>query len=153
GNTPEEVKIISPEVALKLFEAGKNEKAVETDINFDPIYKVVKRHIFKDNTIAPIKTSKNRHEALGKVRLLGQSFAPAREYVKDVEKIIKELDALPVATLKDITKIEIKKDPEAAFEKMQKLVSHEYIEKLLMTSDRARENGQLVLLSEELIKQ
>ncbi len=155
GKTPGEVEIISPEVALELFngEIDKNEKAAETDMNFDPIYQVVKRHIFKDNTIAPTKTSKNRQEALGKVRLLGQSFAPAREYAKDVEKIIKELDALPVATLKDITKLEIKKDPEAAFEEMQKLVSREYIEKLLITADRAGENGQLVLLSEELIKQ
>lgn len=153
GKTPESTEVISPEEALPLFngEISVEEKGYETSVNFDPVYQVVKKHIFKDNTVALTKTSKNRHDALGRIKILGQVFPPAREYAKDLEKIIKDLDGLPLSTLKMIAKMEIKKDPAKAYESLKSIVSQEYVNKLFSTAERAEGNGQLVLLSEELI--
>jgi hypothetical protein len=55
GNTPETVQIVSPQVALPLFnQVIDSEESLQTTVNFDPIYKMAKEHIFKDNTKASV---------------------------------------------------------------------------------------------------
>ncbi len=154
GETPETAKIISPEQALPMFngEHITEEKSSETTANFDPIYKVAKEHIFKENTLAKVKTSKNRKEALDKMKLLAK-FPPARNYAQDVQKIIAEFDALPVATLKEISNTKIGDKPQEAFEKIREILPIDYIEKIMQTASRADNAGKLVLLSEEFIKE
>ena len=153
GKTPENVSVISPEQALPLFN-GDFEKAStprETTANFDAVYQVAKQHIFKDNTIAPTNTNKNRQEAMGKVQLLGSAHPLATEYAKDLENIIKNLDALPMLTLKKIAQVHVQKDPAKAFEQMQQLVPQEYIAKILATASNAQEDGKIVVLSAQLM--
>ena len=153
GKTQEDVSIISPKQALPLFN-GDFEKAsapLETTANFDAVYQVAKQHIFKDNTMAPTNTNKNRQEAMGKVQLLGSAHPLATEYAKDLENIIKNLDALPMLTLKKIAQVHVQKAPAKAFEQMQQLVPKKYIEKILTTASNAQEDGKIVLLSAQLM--
>ena len=154
GETPEQAEVISPEIALPMFN-GENlseEKPIETTTNFAPIYEIAKKHIFKDNTIAKIGTRTTRKNALQKVKLLGEKNPIAKEYAKDVEKIIAEYDALPTATLKEITEIKISEDPERAFEKMKEILPISYIDKIMETARRADDTSKIVLLSEEFIR-
>jgi len=153
GKTSETAQIISPEKALPMFN-GENvvdEKAEETTTNFNPIYQVAKEHIFKDNTVAKVKTGKNKENALKKIKILVKELPAVNEYAKDLEKVIKELDGLPIALLKEVARIKIKKDPNRAYETIQELIPVDYIEKIMQTAERAEGDGKLVLLSEEFI--
>jgi hypothetical protein len=109
GETPETVQIVSPQVALPLFnEIVDNEKSLETSLNFDPIYKIVKEHIFKDNTKAPVDTGR-KQDAMGKVKILGDNYPQAKDLCIDLIRVIKDLDGLPTGVLKEIADLRIDK--------------------------------------------
>ena len=86
-----------------------------------------------------------------KIKILVKELPVVNEYAKDLEKVIKELDGLPVALLKEVARIKIKKDPNGAYETIQELIPVDYIEKIMQTAERAEGDGKLVLLSEEFI--
>ncbi len=154
GDKPENAQIISPEIALPMFN-GENidkEKPKEITANFEPVYQVAKEHIFKDNTIAKTKTSKNREEAIKKAKVLKSKYPPASGYAQDLVELIADFDALPIATLKELAEIKISKDPEKAYKKFQEIVPVSYIESIKSTAQKADNDGKLVLLSEQFIK-
>lgn len=152
GSSPETVQIVSPEVALRLFDdTTDSEKALQTSINFDPIYKIAKEHIFKENTKPPIDTGR-KHDALNKIKILSDSFPQAKDLCIDVIKIIKDLDGLPNGVLKEIAELKIdKKDFDKALQSLKELVPSRYMESIFKTAERANDPGKLIVLSEELI--
>jgi len=153
GKTPETVQIVSPQVALPLFNDVVNEeKPLETTVNFEPIYKIAKEHIFKDNTKPPI-SGKRKQEALGKVKILSELYQPAKDLCRDIEKIIKELDGLPNGVLKEIANLKIdKSNLSSALKNLKVFVPQKYLESIFETAERANDTGKLIVLSEELIK-
>jgi superfamily II DNA or RNA helicase len=152
GETPETVQIVSPQVALPLFnEIMDNEKSLETSLNFDPIYKIVKEHIFKDNTKAPVDTGR-KQDAMGKVKILGDNYPQAKDLCIDLIRVIKDLDGLPTGVLKEIADLRIDKtDFEKTYKQLKELVPHRYLENIFKTAERANDTGKLIVLSEELI--
>jgi hypothetical protein len=152
GETPETVQIVSPQVALPLFnEIVDNEKSLETSLNFDPIYKIVKEHIFKDNTKAPVDTGR-KQDAMGKVKILGDNYPQAKDLCIDLIKVIKDLDGLPTGVLKEIADLRIdKNDFEKSYKNLKELIPNRYLENIFKTAERANDNGKLIVLSEELI--
>lgn len=152
GNTPETVQIVSPQVALPLFnEVIDSEKSIETSMNFDPIYKMAKEHIFKDNTKATVDGGR-KQDALNRIKLLSELYPQAKDLCIDIIRAIKDLDALPNGVLKEIVELRIDKaNPESAYQELKVLISSKYIESIFKTADRANDDGQLIVLSEELI--
>jgi len=152
GENPETVQIVSPQVALPLFnEVADLEKSLPTSINFEPIYKMAKEHIFKDNTKAPVDTGR-RQDALAKVKILGENYPQAKDFCIDLIKVIKDLDGLPNGVLKEIIEIRIDKtDFSKAYQELKELVPHKYLESIFKTAERANDTGKLIVLSEELI--
>lgn len=152
GETPETVQIVSPQIALPLFnEVVDLEKSLETSLNFDPIYKMAKEHIFKDNTKAPVDTGR-KQDSLNKIKLLSEIYPQAKDLCLDVIRAIKDLDGLPNGVLKEMADLRIDKtNPDKAFQELRELVPHKYLESIFKTADRANDNGQLIVLSEELI--
>lgn len=152
GETPETVEIVSPKVALPLFNnVIDSEKSSQTTVNFDPIYKMAKESIFKDNTKVPVDGGR-KQDALNRVKLLSELFPQAKDLCLDIIRAIKDLDALPNGVLKEIAKFRINKtDPEKAYLALKDLVPSKYLEKIFETADRANDEGQLIVLSEELI--
>jgi superfamily II DNA or RNA helicase len=151
GDTVEDVKIVSPEEALPLFEADESETSVETTMNFDPVYQAAKQHIFKDNTRASVDGGR-KHNALSKLKILSETFAPAKDLCLDIIRAIKDLDALPNGVLKDIGDIKFDKaSPTAAYTELKEMLPSKYLNDLFATAERATEDGQLMVLSEELI--
>jgi superfamily II DNA or RNA helicase len=151
GETPETVSIVSPQVALPLFDDTTDlEKALPTSVNFDPIYKMAKAHIFKENTKPPVETGR-RQDALNKIKILGDNYPQAHDLCLDVIKIIKDLDGLPNGLLKDIAEIKIDKNNfDFALQALKELVPIKYIESIFNTAERANDTGKLIVLSEEL---
>jgi hypothetical protein len=152
GETPETVQIVSPETALPLFDdTSDSEKALQTSLNFEPIYRMAKEHIFKENTKAPVDTGR-RQDALNKMKFLSDSYPQAKDLCIDVIKVIKDLDGLPNGVLKEIAELKIDKtDFAKAHEELKKLVPNRYLERIFKTAERANDTGKLIVLSEELI--
>jgi len=152
GESPETVQIVSPQVALPLFnEIADLENSLPTSINFEPIYKMAKEHIFKDNTKAPVDSGR-RQNALAKVKILGDSYLQAKDFCIDLIRVIKDLDGLPNGVLKEIVELKIDKtDFNRAYQKLKELVPHKYLESIFETAERANDTGKLIVLSEELI--
>lgn len=151
GKTPETVEIVPPEVALPLFnEIAPNEEALETTANFEPIYKIAKEHIFKDNTKPPIK-GRRKQDALNKLKFLGEHHTPAKDLCSDIVRTIKDLDGLPNGVLKEIADLKIDKDDlSKAFSALKELIPQKYLSSIFETADRANDSGKLIVLSEEL---
>lgn len=151
GESPETVQIVSPQIALPLFDdTSDSEKSLQTSINFEPIYKIAKEHIFKENTKPPVDT-RRKQDALNKMKILADNYLQAKDLCLDVIKIIKDLDGLPNGVLKEIAEIKIdKKDFDKALQSLRELVPGKYIESIFKTADRANDSGKLIVLSEEL---
>ena len=152
GETPETVEIVSPQVALPLFnEVADFEKSHETSVNFEPIYKMAKEHIFKDNTKAPVDSGR-RQDALAKVTIIGDNYHQAKDFCIDLIKVIKDLDGLPNGVLKEIVDMKIdKNDLSRSYDELKELVPQKYLESIFKTAERADDTGKLIVLSEELI--
>lgn len=151
GDIVENVQIVSPEAALPLFDAKEEEVALETTTNFEPVYQAAKKHIFKDNTRASVDGGR-KHDALNKLKLLSETHPPAKDLCLDAIRAIKDLDALPNGVLKDIGEIKLDKaSPDAAYTELKEMLPSKYLQDLFATADRAKESGQLMVLSEELI--
>lgn len=150
GETPENVQVVSPQTALPLFEADASEEAMKTSVNFEPIYKTAKDHIFKDNTKAPVDGGR-KQDSLNKIKLLSEIHPQAKDLCIDIIKAIKDLDALPNGVLKDIANIKIDKaDPGKAFQTLKEMVPTKYLVDIFSTADRANDTGKFIVLSEEL---
>ena len=152
GENPENVQIVSPQFALPLFDdIAVSEKALQTSINFEPIYKITKEHIFKDNTKAPVDSGR-KQDSLNKIKILADSYPQAKDLCIDVIRVIKDLDGLPNGVLKEIAELKIdKNDFDKAFQELRELVPHKYLENIFKTAERANDSGKLIVLSEELI--
>ncbi|HEY4498568.1 MAG TPA: helicase-related protein [Candidatus Paceibacterota bacterium] len=151
GDVVENVEIVSPESALPLFEAAETEAALETTTNFEPVYQAAKRHIFKENTRASVDGGR-KHAALNKLKFLSEVHPPAKDLCLDAIRAIKDLDALPNGVLKDIGDIKLDKaSPDASYAALKEMLPSKYLQDLFATADRAKESGQLMVLSEELI--
>lgn len=152
GKTPETVGIVSPQVALPLFNQVIDlEESQQTTANFDPIYKMAKEHIFKDNTKAPVDGGR-KQDSLNRIKILSDIYPQAKDLCLDIIRVIKDLDAFPNGVLKEIAKLRIDKtNPEKAYLELKELVPGKYLEKIFETADRANDDGKLIVLSEELI--
>ncbi|MEI6532762.1 MAG: helicase-related protein [Candidatus Roizmanbacteria bacterium] len=151
GKSPKEVKILSPEFALPLFnDVEESEKATQTTLNFEPIYQMAKEHIFKENTKAPIDRGR-REDAINKLRFFSDNYSPASDLCKDLIKVIRDYDALPYGMLKDIIDIRYKEDYVKAVDTLKEIVPTKYLDNIFRTAERANDTGKLIVLSEELV--
>ena len=152
GKTPETVQIVAPEVALPLFnDITEGEKALETTVNFEPIYKIAKEHIFKDNTKPPI-TGRRKQDALKNLKFLSENYPLAKDLCTDIIKTVKDLDGLPFGVLKEIADLRMDKNNLGkVFSALKELVPQKYLESIFETAERANDTGKLIVLSEELI--
>ncbi|MCW1888262.1 MAG: helicase-related protein [Candidatus Moranbacteria bacterium] len=151
GKTPEEVQIVAPEIALPLFnDVTPGEKAFETTANFEPIYKIAKEHIFKDNTKPPV-SGRRKQDALNKLKFIGDNYAPAKDLCVDIIRTVKDLDGLPNGVLREIADLRLdKEDLSKAFSELKELVPQKYLSSIFETAERANDSGKLIVLSEEL---
>lgn len=151
GNGVGDVDFVSPEEAMNLFVASEDEKSVDTTLNFDGVYQKIKKHIFKNNTHPKMETGSRRFEVCAKLDTLSEIYAPAKSWCYDVIKIIKDYDALPEGLLKDLSKIEVQKNPEGAYEEYKKMLPGSYIKNIFEMAELAESEDELIVLSEEFL--
>ena len=151
GDTAETVQIVSPKIALPLFEANDSDKSTGTTVNFESIYKIAKDHIFKDNTKASVDGGR-KQDALNKVKLIGDMYPQAKDLCIDIIRAIKDLDALPNGVLKDLANMAINKsDLASTYQNLKEMLPSKYLQDIFSTADRAEDSGKFIVLSEELL--
>lgn len=151
GESEINIDFVSPEEALNLFEAKKDEKSTDTTADFDSIYQKVKNQIFKDNTHPTIQPRSRRHDASARLEILANKFPSARDWCNDVIQIIKDFDALPNGLLKNLSSVDMKKKPKEIFSEYKKLIPDNYIANIFKMAEKAKSDDELIVLSEQLL--
>lgn len=146
GLSPQESHAMSPEDALKLFEALQEEKPQPLSKAFEPIYKNIKQNLFARKTQVPF--DKGKRGAADKVRFLKDNLPTHRDYLEDLLTIIEKLDSLPAHYLKLIRSID-EKTLNADFAELQKQVPHKYLTGLLNQANKVDEGEEILILAEE----
>lgn len=144
--------IIDPELALNLFSCNDTEeKSFETSNNYSKLYKATKEHLFRNNTKPKIEKGRQK-DALDRIEYLMEKVPSEADFCKDLESLIKDLDALPFGLLKEIVQMKIdKNNPIENIKYLKNIIPLEYIESLLETAKRSEVDEQVVVLSEEFI--
>ena len=152
GHADNDPMRISAEEAFNLFYATPEDKPVDTSLDFDPIYQLVKSHLFKKNTQVVIKKNSRKSKTINHIKLISNLYPNGKDHCDDLVKIIKDYDGFPDGLLKSLSEVSISKEsPAKSFDELKKLVSEEYIEKIINTAQRSSSKGDFVLLSEEII--
>ena len=146
GPDPRESRSMSPEDALKLFEAKPEEKPQPLSKAFEPIYKNIKQNLFAGKTQVPF--DKGKRDAAEKVRALKDKLPARRDYLEDLLTVIEKLDSLPARYLKFIRSISEKK-LDADMAELVKQVPHKYLTGLLNQADKIDEGEEILILAEE----
>ena len=131
---------ISPEEAIPLFEASKNEKSIAVSESFYNVYQNIKDNLF---TTQKAKVSTPRVKALSKVRAMLNSNDEQcdKEYLELLFKVL-ELDGLP-----DLSPINKAKD----CKKLKESISIEILLHILKSADKIDKEPENVILAEEMI--
>jgi len=146
GPNPQEANPMSPEDALKLFEAKPEEKPQPLSKTFEPIYKNIKQNLFARKNQVPF--DKGKREAADKVRALKDKLPAHRDYLEDLLTVMEKLDSLPAHYLKLIRAID-EKTLNADFAELQKQVPHKYLTGLLNQANKIDEGEEILILAEE----
>lgn len=147
GPSAQEACSMSPEDALKLFEAKVEEKPQALSKAFEPIYKNIKQNLFARKSQVPF--DKGKREAADKVRVLKDKLPNHRDYLEDLLTVIEKLDSLPAHYLKFIRAISDKK-LDADMAELLKIVPHKYLTGLLNQANKIDDGEELLILAEEL---
>lgn len=146
GPSAQEACALSPEDALKLFEAKQEEKPLPLSKTFEPIYKNIKHNLFAHKSQVPF--DKGKREAADKIRALKDKLPIHRDYFEDLLTVIEKLDSLPAHYLKYIRAISEKK-LETDVTELLKMVPHKYLTGLLNQANKIDDGEELLILAEE----
>lgn len=134
--------MIPAEEAIALFEADKDERPVDLSHNFDTVYQKVKASLFGSDVTE--KNEKEQLDALAKVKVFMKNQLLPKDYLADLLQVIKA-DALSGYEIRYINRLAPK---DAATLPSQ--ISAEYLARIINSQNRADDNEETLILSEEL---
>lgn len=144
-----EPKIVVSEDALKYFRALPEENGEAADQKYNDTFKLVRDTLFAKNPLPPIRG--RRADALAKIEILEQKVAEARDYCRDLDKIIRRYDGINDGDLKNIAQLKIKDGNEIEiFETMRNIVPEHQIASILEKVSSLESEYETIVLSEEL---
>lgn len=148
GPDAENVSAVGVESAFALFQAKPEEDAQEVSESFEQIYQNVKTHLFTRRE--RVRKDQGIVQALEMIKALKQVKPEHGDYLKDLEMMISELDALPDRFAKQVRGIDsenLDKDIQA----LKKEVPHSYLIKTIRRARSIAEGEETIILAEELV--
>lgn len=139
--------IVAAEVALNYFIAKKDEKGKAADKQYDEVFKLVRNCLFEKHPLPPIRG--RRADALNVIKVIEEGLPNAKDYCRDLAKIIKNYDGVNEGDLKLITQVPIK-NLEHAYEELRKIVPQHQIEAMHQRIDRLEGEYETIVLSEDI---
>lgn len=144
-----EPQTVAAEVAVKYFEATREEKGRPSDEKYDVVFELVRDQLFAKHALPSIKG--RRADAIQVLKYLTEKLPKSKDYCRDLEDIIRKYDDINDGELKDIAKLKLR-DLEADYAELQTIVSRE---KINTSNDRVKmleEEPEAIVLSEDLRK-
>lgn len=139
--------IVAAEVALNYFIAKKDEKGKEADKQYDEVFKLVRNCLFEKHPLPPIRG--RRADALNVIKVIEDGLPKAKDYCRDLAKIIKNYDGVNEGDLKLITQVSVK-NLDHAYEELRKIVPEHQIEAMHQRIDRLEGEYETIVLSEDI---
>lgn len=140
--------MVSPQQALTLFKATKDDKTEKVSENFYTMYERAKA---ESGVVKTSRTrSKNAQEALGILRILQSKVKSEseKEYLKSLCDVI-NWDSLPTYYIKKLSNINPKELH--AFTSVKEIIPDSYLETLIQKENKIGAEPETILLAEELI--
>ena len=148
GLTPDNVKTLTAEEGIKLFEADMYEKPYDVSDNFEDIYQNLKANLFVKKT--EFKKDKGINDAIDKVKYLINNFPGIKNYLEDLLYVLEKLNNIPerfARLIRAINDKNIEKDLKA----LQKTIPHSYLAAIINKANKIQKGEEYLILSEELI--
>lgn len=141
----EEPDIVSTERALEYFKASEEETAQEVGEDFLDDFNLAKEKLFAKHELPQIRG--RRADAIKNLEALGEVLPKAKDYCRDIIKIIKTLDDIDEGTLKLLATLDLS-NQEDAYSTVRELVPEHFIQNVLDRSQREAQEGETVLFAE-----
>ncbi len=148
GLSPKEYFSLSASDAFALFETDLSEGSAKTSKDFDSLYQILLKNLFSKKK--EVALDKGKRETILKVEALKTKLPNQKDYLEDLNYVIKELDALPDRYLKAIRAINLK-HLERDFKEIDENIPHKYLLNIIDREKKIDEESESVILSEELI--
>lgn len=147
GLTPEQVDVISAEMALPKFNAQPEEKGVPVDDSFSGLFNHAKNKLFEKHELPKIQG--RRSDAIKVLTVISNEIPNAKDYCNDIIEIIKPLDDINDGTLKDIGQLDLRNIDEA-YKELLRLVPSTYISNIQTRASKEDNAPELLLFAEQL---
>lgn len=150
-NNSLEIKTLTDEDAIKLFEADINEKSYEVSNDFYEKYTKIKENIFETSTIL-IRDGRDKwKDVLNKLIVLEKDLKDNFEYSNYISKLkeVIELENLPDYILKIIKEVEFNSIED--LEKLKEKLPEFYIDKVLSNINEMDSKDDVIIISEEIV--
>ena len=148
GSVPGECQSLNIEEGLSMFEAAMSEQAWQTGPNFNAVYDQMKEKLFSKKTEVAFDAGKR--EAMHKVEAMIEKVPEKKDYLNDLLKVIKDLDALPDLYAKLIRKID-SDNLQAGLKDFEAQVPAAYLTSIIQRAQKIDEEGATLILSEEIV--
>lgn len=140
-NTDEKPIMLSPEQALKLFEASTDENPFSVDNGFDKIYQHIKSNLFVNPSNDD--KEKSRLEAKDKVKSWISMKLLSKDYLEDLLFVIMN-DALSGEEVRFINK-----QSRATIKQLTERISHDYLNRIKRKMDKVDEGNEMLIIAEQ----
>lgn len=144
GSKTESPIMISAEEALSLFLAEVKEKPVDLSKDFDEVYQSVKASLFRSDV--KDRNEKDILNAVSKIKVLQKSKLLSSDYLFDLLSVVKA-DALSGYEIRFINQLALKD-----IAKLPKIITAEYLARIIITQNKVDDSEETLILSEELQK-
>ena len=144
----EDSAIVAAEIALNYFKAERDEKGKEADKQYDEVFKLVRDTLFEKHPLPPVRG--RRADALKVVKVIEDGLPKAKDYCRDLARVIKNYDGINEGDLKDIAQLSVK-DLEGAYKTLQDdIVPRHHIAAISDRVARLEGEYETIVLSEDI---
>ena len=143
-----DILLLTPSVALELFEAHLAEEPQKTTEDFEDIYQQLKDNLFAKQTA--VAKDRGKQDAINKLRALKSKLPNRCDYIEDLLYVVEKLDALPGCYMKMIRAIAFT-TIERDFDNLMAEVPSSYLAKIIDREQSISDEGETLILAEELV--
>lgn len=139
--------VVPAERALKYFRAEKDEKGKEADKQYDEVFKLVRDLLFESHPLPTVKG--RRADALSNIKVIEEKLPKAKDYCRDLSRIIKSYDGINEGDLKSLAQLSLV-NIDQAFEELKTIVPSHQITSIMDRVARLDSEYETIVLSEDI---
>ena len=148
GDKDFEIKLLDRLNSLQLLTASINEKPEKVSGDFDSTYQEIKKNLFRSTE--KTKLDKSDGDVYNKLLKLQELYPDEKDYLEDLEYVVKNLRALPGGYAKYIRNINLN-DKGKIIKNLKEKINSLYLTKKIQTANDVDEGEESLIVAEELV--